>query len=389
MVAVHREVELRREDVRVAWASREDVSEKFLGAAASVDVRGVDEVDPDVERLVDARLCLFIGDAAAVGQPGPEADLRDAQVTRADATVEHSEGLPSAAVRTRRLGKEGPEVSVVGLGCNNFGGRLDLDGTRAVVDAALDAGVTLFDTADIYGNKGGSESFLGDVLEGRRDGVVLATKFGGDMGDGTEARGSREYIHKAVDASLQRLKTDYIDLYQYHTPDNVTPLAETFGALDDLVHAGKVRCVGHSNLSAEQVEEVDRLARENGWSGSVSAQNRYSLLHREPEHDLLPVCERLGIGVLPYFPLASGLLTGKYKRGQPRPQGTRLADRDEVFDDETFDRLDALEGFAEQRGVSLLDVAIGGLLAQPAVGSVISGATKPEQGRANPAARRG
>ena len=289
-------------------------------------------------------------------------------------------------MRMRRLGDEGPEVSVVGLGCNNFGGRVDLDGTRAVVDAALDVGVTLLDTADIYGNKGGSESFLGEVLEGRRDRVVLATKFGSDMGDGTEARGSRDYIHKAVDASLERLRTDYIDLYQYHTPDTTTPFAETFGALDELVQAGKVRHVGHSNLSAEEVEEVDRLARENGWSRPVSAQNRYSLLHRDPESDLLPVCERLGIGVLPYFPLASGLLTGKYKRGEPRPAGTRLADRDDVFDDETFDRLEALEAFASERGVSLLDVAIGGLLAQPAVASVISGATKPEQVRANAAA---
>jgi aryl-alcohol dehydrogenase-like predicted oxidoreductase len=289
-------------------------------------------------------------------------------------------------VRTRRLGNDGPVVSVVGLGCNNFGMRVDLEGTRAVVDAALDAGVTLLDTADIYGGKGGSESFLGEVLEGRRDRVVLATKFGGDMGDGTEARGSRDYIHKAIDASLQRLRTDYVDVYQYHAPDETTPFAETFGALDELVREGKVRHVGHSNLSADQVEEVDRLAREHGWSRPVSAQNRYSLLHRDPEGDLLPVCERLGLGVLPYFPLASGLLTGKYKRGEQRPEGTRLAGRDEVFTDETFDRLEALEAYAEERGISLLDVAIGGLLAQPAVASVISGATKPEQVRANAAA---
>jgi aryl-alcohol dehydrogenase-like predicted oxidoreductase len=289
-------------------------------------------------------------------------------------------------MRTRRLGNDGPDVSVVGLGCNNFGGRVDLDGTRAVVDAALDAGVTLFDTADIYGNKGGSESFLGEVLEGRRDGVVLATKFGGDMGDGTEARGSRDYIHKAIDASLQRLRTDYVDLYQYHTPDKTTPLAETFGALDELVRAGKVRYAGHSNLSPEQVEEVDKLARDNGWARPVSAQNRYSLLHREPEDDLLPVCDRLGLGVLPYFPLASGLLTGKYRRGEAPPEGTRLADRGDVFTDETFDRVEALEAYAEERNVSLLDVAIGGLLAEPAVASVISGATKPEQVRANAAA---
>jgi aryl-alcohol dehydrogenase-like predicted oxidoreductase len=289
-------------------------------------------------------------------------------------------------MRVRRLGNDGPEVSVVGLGTNNFGGRVDLAGTRAVVDAALDAGVTLLDTADVYGNKGGSESFLGEVLEGRRDGIVLATKFGHDMGYGIEPRGSREYVRRAVDASLERLRTDRIDLYQYHRPDGVTPFAETFGALDELVQEGKVRYVGHSNLTADQVEEVDELARENGWARPVSAQNRYSLLHRDPEDDLLPVCERLGLGVLPYFPLASGLLTGKYKRGRPRPEGTRLTDRDDVFDDATFDRLEALEAYAEERGVSLLDVAIGCLVAQPAVASVIAGATKPEQVRANVAA---
>jgi aryl-alcohol dehydrogenase-like predicted oxidoreductase len=271
----------------------------------------------------------------------------------------------------------------VGLGCNNFGMRVDLEGTRAVVDAALEAGVTLFDTADIYGDKGGSESFLGEVLEGRRGRVLLATKFGGDMGDGTEARGSREYIHKAIDASLARLRTDYVDLYQYHTPDNVTLFEETFGALDEVVRAGKARYVGHSNLNAAQVEEVDVICREHGFVRPVSAQNQYSLLRREPEEELLPTCERLGIGVLPFFPLASGLLTGKYRRGEERPQGTRLADRDSVFTDETFDRLEALEAFAKERGVTLLTVAIGGLLAQPAIASVIAGATKPEQVRAN------
>ena len=264
--------------------------------------------------------------------------------------------------------------------------RVDLEGTRAVVDAALDAGVTLIDTADIYGGSGGSESFLGEVLEGRRERVVLATKFGGDMGDGTEARGSRDYIRKALAGSLQRLRTEYLDLYQYHTPDHVTPFEETFGALDELVREGKVRYVGHSNLDAAQVDEIDALARERGWARPVSAQNRYSLLHRDAERELLPTCERLGIGVLPYFPLASGLLTGKYRRGQPRPEGTRLATRDEVFTDETFDRLEALEAVAEQRGVSLLSVAIGGLLGQPAIASVIAGATKPEQVRANAAA---
>ncbi len=277
-------------------------------------------------------------------------------------------------------------MSAVGLGCNNFGMRVDLEGTRAVVDAALEAGVTLLDTADIYGNRGGSEQLLGEVLEGRRDRVLLATKFGGDMGDGTEARGSRDYIRKAIEGSLRRLRTDYVDLYQYHTPDGVTPFEETFAALDELVQEGKVRYVGHSNLEASQVEEIDTLARERGIARPVSAQNQYSLLRREAEEELLPTCERLGIGVLPYFPLASGLLTGKYRRGEPRPEGTRLSGRDGVFTDETFDRLEAVERYAAERGVTMLEVAIGGLLAQPAVASVIAGATKPEQVRANVAA---
>jgi aryl-alcohol dehydrogenase-like predicted oxidoreductase len=264
--------------------------------------------------------------------------------------------------------------------------RVDLDGTRAVVDAALDAGVTLFDTADIYGDKGGSETYLGEVLEGRRDRLLIATKFGGDMGDGEQARGSRAYIRKAIDASLARLRTDHVDLYQYHTPDNVTPFEETFGALDELVQEGKVRYCGHSNLEAAQVEEVDGLARERDWARPVSAQNQYSLLRREAEDELLPTCERLGLGVLPYFPLASGLLTGKYRRRQPLPKGTRLSGRDDVFTDQKFDAIEALERFAEERRVTLLHVAIGGLLGQPAVASVIAGATKPEQVRSNVAA---
>jgi aryl-alcohol dehydrogenase-like predicted oxidoreductase len=284
------------------------------------------------------------------------------------------------------LGTDGPEVSIVGLGCNNFGMRVDLEGTRAVVDAALDAGVMLFDTADIYGGPGGSESFLGEALGGRRERVVLATKFGGDIGDGTEARGSRPYIRKAIEGSLQRLRTDYLDLYQYHTPDHVTPFEETFGALDELVREGKVRYVGHSNLEATEIEEVDALARDRGLTRPVSAQNQYSLLRREAERELLPTCERLGLGVLPYFPLASGLLTGKYRRGEPPPEGTRLSGRGDVFTEATFDRLEALERYGEQRGLSLLQVAIGGLAAQPAVASVIAGATKPEQVRANAAA---
>src|SRR5436190_4468641 len=253
-------------------------------------------------------------------------------------------------MRTRRLGTDGPEVTVVGLGCNNFGGRVDLEGTRVVVDASLDAGINFFDTADIYGNGGGSEELLGRVLEGRRARVLLATKFGGDMGDGTKARGSRTYVRKAIDASLGRLRMEYVDLYQYHFPDGITPYEETFGALDELVREGKVRYVGHSNFVARDVEEVDELARRRGLARPVSAQNQYSLLRREVEQDLLPACEQLGIGVLPYFPLASGLLTGKYRRSLPRPEGSRLSGRDEVFTDETFERIEALERFAEARG---------------------------------------
>jgi aryl-alcohol dehydrogenase-like predicted oxidoreductase len=217
-------------------------------------------------------------------------------------------------MRVRRLGGDGPEVSVVGLGCNNFGRRVDRAGTRAVVEAALDAGVTLLDTADVYGD-GKSEEYLGETLEGRRDRVVLATKFGHDEG------GSPEAVRRSLDASLRRLRTDWVDLYQYHRYDGVTPLEETLGALDELVREGKVRFAGSSNLEAPQVEDAERIARERGLSRLVSAQNRYSLLERDAERELLPTCERLGIGVLPYFPLASGLLTGKYRRGEPAPGG--------------------------------------------------------------------
>jgi aryl-alcohol dehydrogenase-like predicted oxidoreductase len=289
-------------------------------------------------------------------------------------------------VRYRSLGQEGPEVSVVGLGCNNFGGRVDEQGTRAVVDAALDVGITLLDTADVYG-KGLSEEYLGKALEGRRDRVVLATKFGNPMSDGEQLPlGSPAYIRKAVAASLQRLRTNWIDLYQYHRPDGVTPIEDTLGALNELVEEGTVRFIGSSNFNARQIEEADRIAAEYGWVRFVSAQNEYSLLEREVEEELLPTCERLGIGFLPYFPLASGLLTGKYRRGEPAPPGTRLEGRPERLTPEVFDRLEALERYAEERGISLLDVAIGGLAAQPAVASVIAGATKPEQVRANAAA---
>ncbi|HEY1367968.1 MAG TPA: aldo/keto reductase [Gaiellaceae bacterium] len=290
-------------------------------------------------------------------------------------------------MRTRALGTGGPVVSVVGLGCNNFGGRVGLEGTRAVVDAALECGITLFDTADVYGEKGGSETLLGEVLEGRRDRVVLATKFGHEMPGGPDVpRGSPEWVRWACDESLRRLRTDRIDLYQYHRPDGVTPLAETLGAMDELVQAGKVVHIGSSNLDAAQVQEADAAARDRGLARFVSAQNRYSFVHRDAEDELLPTCERLGIGMLPYFPLESGLLTGNYRRGEPAPEGSRLASRDGWLTDEAFDRVEALERFADERGVSLLDVAVGGLASMPAIASVIAGATQPEQVRANAAA---
>jgi aryl-alcohol dehydrogenase-like predicted oxidoreductase len=287
-------------------------------------------------------------------------------------------------VRTRTLGSSGPLVSVVGLGCNNFGSRVNEDGTREVVDAALETGITLLDTADVYGNRGGSETALGKALKGRRDRVVLATKFGHAMTDDAPPnRGSREYIRQAVEESLRRLQTDWIDLYQYHRPDGITPIEETLGALNELVDEGKVRFIGSSNLDGRQVVEADDVAKDRGWARFVSAQNEYSFLERGAEEELLPTAERLEIGVLPYFPLASGLLTGKYRRGQPAPAGTRLALRPERLTDDAFDTIEALESFAESRGISLLDVAIGGLAAQPAIASVIAGATKPEQVRAN------
>jgi aryl-alcohol dehydrogenase-like predicted oxidoreductase len=292
-----------------------------------------------------------------------------------------------ADLPTRPLGDSGLQVSIVGLGCNNFGRRVDLEGTRAVVDTALDQGLTLFDTADIYGATQ-SEEFLGRVLQGRRDQVVLATKFGMDLGDGKGPRGSRDYIRYAVEGSLRRLQTDVIDLYWYHQPDGVTPIAETLGALDELVRAGTVRAIGASNFDARQIEEADAAAREHGTARFVAIQNEYSLLVREVEREVLPTCERLGIGFVPYFPLASGLLTGKYRRGEAGPEGARLSARDQVASDDQFEVVDALERYAAERGVSLLEVAFAGLLVQPVVSSVIAGATKPEQVIANAAAAR-
>ena len=279
------------------------------------------------------------------------------------------------------LDGSGLRVSRVGLGCNNFGGRIDLDATRLVVDAALDAGVTFFDTAELYGIDNGSERFLGEILEKRRDRVVLATKFGwgSDRGDG-----SAECIRKAIDGSLERLRTDHVDLYYLHKPDSETPIAETLGVLDELVSSGKVRAIGCSNFSAEQLAEADRVARDQGTMRFTVLQNHYSLLERGDDEDVLPLCRELGIAYIPYFPLASGLLTGKYRRGEPAPEGTRLHGRE--IDDARLARVDALESFADERGHGLLDLAISALASTPGVGSVIAGATKPEQVRANAAA---
>jgi aryl-alcohol dehydrogenase-like predicted oxidoreductase len=290
-------------------------------------------------------------------------------------------------MRFRRLGDSGLTVSVVGIGCNNFGRRIDLEATRAVVHAALDAGVTLFDTADIYGE---SEDFLGEVLGTARADIVLATKFGMDMGGklGPDwgARGSRRYIHKAVESSLRRLRTDWIDLYQMHAPDPTTPIEETLAALDELVVEGKVRYVGCSNFSGWQLADAEWTARTKGLERFISAQNHYSLIERGVEAELVPACRKYGVGVLPFYPLANGLLSGKYRRGEQAPAGTRLADRADWLSDARFDQVEGLSAYAEERGISLLDVAIGGLAAQHAVASVIAGATKPEQIRANVAA---
>jgi aryl-alcohol dehydrogenase-like predicted oxidoreductase len=293
-------------------------------------------------------------------------------------------------MRYEPLGHSGLVVSVVGLGANNFGGRLDLDATRAVVDAALEVGINLIDTADIYGGKGGSETLLGEVLKGRRDEVVLATKFGMDMqganGPDWGARSSRRYLRLAVESSLRRLQTDWIDLYQLHQHDQVTPIEETVAALDELVREGKVRYIGSSNLTAWQVADADSFARHAGTNRYVSAQNGYSLLDRTVERELTPACVAHGVGILPYFPLANGLLTGKYRRGEAAPTGTRMETRLDTVRDRTFDRVEALETYATERNLTVLDVAIGGLAAQPAVGSVIAGATRPEQVKANAAA---
>ena len=292
-------------------------------------------------------------------------------------------------MRYRTLGDSGLLVSVVGLGCNNFGGRIDLQRTRAVVDAAIDAGITLFDTAEMYGKDGGSELALGEVLAGRRDKVVLATKFGHqkvDMGYGPAAgaKGGRGYIRLAVEKSLRRLRTDYIDLYQLHTPDPLTPIEETIAALDELVAEGKVRYIGHSNLSGWQL--ADAAHKSAARTPFISAQNHWSLVDRGVEAEVVPAAVAFGLGVLPYFPLANGMLTGKVRRGSELPAGSRIATRSHLVTDEKLDTVEALIEWGAERGVSILEIAIGGLAAQPGCASVIAGATSAEQVVANVAA---
>jgi aryl-alcohol dehydrogenase-like predicted oxidoreductase len=291
-------------------------------------------------------------------------------------------------MRYRTLGDSGLLVSVVGLGCNNFGGRIGVQRTRAVVDAAIDVGITLFDTAEMYGKDGGSELALGEVLGRRRDKVVLATKFGHqkvDMGYGPAAgaKGGRNYIRLAAEKSLRRLRTDYIDLYQLHTPDPLTPIEETIAALGELVAEGKVRYIGHSNLSGWQLADAAHTAARAGRVPFISSQNHWSLLERAVEAEVVPAAIHFGLGVLPYFPLANGMLTGKVRRGQELPSGSRIAARSHLVTDQKLDKVEALIAWGAQHGASLLEIAIGGLAAQPGCTSVIAGATSPDQVKAN------
>ena len=291
----------------------------------------------------------------------------------------------------RNLGSSGLRVSLVGLGCNNFGMRLDLEQTRAVVDRAFDLGITLFDTADMYGGRGGSETQLGKILGHRRKDIVLASKFGMAMSDdGTKIGASRRYIMSAVEDSLRRLKTDWIDLYQLHQPDPLTPLDETMQALDDLVTQGKIRYIGCSNLPSWQVVESQWISKSMGLNRFVSCQDEYNILNRNVEAELIPAMQKYGCGLLPYFPLASGLLTGKYKRTE-MPEGARLTDMPTFANriyltDENFDIVDNLNKFAHKTGHSILELAFGWMASRPTTASIIAGATKPEQIDANVAA---
>jgi aryl-alcohol dehydrogenase-like predicted oxidoreductase len=287
-------------------------------------------------------------------------------------------------VKQRNLGKSGLLVSLVGLGCNNFGGRIDLEASRKVVHKALDLGITLFDTADVYGNRGGSEECLGQILDDRRKDIVLATKFAMPMDDAETLKGaSRRYIMRAVEASLRRLRTDWIDLYQQHRPDPLTPIEETLRALDDLVRQGKVRYIGCSNLPAWQVVEAQWTSRSPGINAFISCQDEYSLLVRDIEKDLIPTMQAYGLGLLPFFPLASGLLTGKYKRNKAMLEGTRLANTQRLADrymtEVNWQIVERLEEFCAKRGRTMLELAFSWLAARPTVSSIIAGATKPEQ----------
>lgn len=286
----------------------------------------------------------------------------------------------------RNLGRSGLRVSLVGLGCNNFGGRIDLEASRKVIDKAIDSGITLFDTADIYGERGGSETVLGTVLGDRRKQIVLASKFGMKMFHGGVG-GSRGYIMNAVEESLTRLKTDWLDLYQLHQPDPLTPIEETLRACEDLVRQGKVRYIGCSNLPSWQVMEAHWTARDRNLGGFASAQDEYSLLNRAAEKELIPALNHLGMGLLPYFPLANGALTGKYRRDAALPEGARLTKLPEragkIFSEQNWARIEGLTAFVEARGRTLTELAFSWLAAQPVVSSVIAGATKPEQVAAN------
>jgi aryl-alcohol dehydrogenase-like predicted oxidoreductase len=287
-------------------------------------------------------------------------------------------------MQTHKLGVSGPEVSIVGLGANNFGGRIEFEASRAVVHKALDLGITLIDTADTYGNKGGSEEALGRILGARRKDIVLATKFGMPMDEAGKLKGaSRSYITRAIEASLKRLNTDWIDLYQVHRPDPTTPIEETLRALDELVRTGKVRFIGCSNFSAAQIIEAHDTAQRHGLTSFITCQDEYSLLVRGIERENFPVMKSFGLGLLPYFPLASGLLTGKYKEGAPLPEGSRLAKNprhaEEFVTERNMRLVTALDAFAKSRGHTLLELAMSWLAGNPLVSSIISGASRPEQ----------
>lgn len=294
-------------------------------------------------------------------------------------------------MQTRKLGRSGPDVSLVGLGTNNFGGRIDGAAARLVLDRALDLGITLIDTADTYGNKGGSEEILGKLLGPRRKNIVLATKFGLPMDSAGKLSGaSRRYVMQAVEASLRRLQTDWIDVYQLHRPDPDTPIEETLRALDDLKQAGKIRFIGCSNLSAAQIEEAQSVAAREHLVSFVCCQDEYSLIERGLETNQLAVMEKHGLGLLPYFPLASGLLTGKYRRDAPLPAGTRLArsahHADDLLNARNWHIVEALSAFATAHGRTLLELAMSWLAGRPYVSSIIAGATRPEQVEQNIAA---